>query len=68
MSMIDDIAGMSTAMSQAKLRTEVGVKVLKLSQNQSQNVASLLSDAMENVQNIISETAEGLGGGFDAYA
>ncbi|GMU22093.1 MAG: hypothetical protein AMXMBFR13_21810 [Phycisphaerae bacterium] len=55
-------------MSQAKLRTEVGVKVLKLSQNQSQNVASLLSDAMENVQNIISETAEGLGGGFDAYA
>ena len=68
MSMIDSIAGLSTAMSQAQLQTDVSTKVLKLAQQQSQPAAELLDAAMENVQEIISEMAGGAGGNVDTTA
>ncbi len=67
MSMIDGIASMSTALSQLQLQTEVSTRVLKMAQGQGQVSAQLLNAAMENVQEVISEMAEGLGDGVDIY-
>ncbi len=65
--MIDSIASMSTAMSQVQLRNEVSMRVLKMAQGQDQATAQLLDATLENLQEIISGMAEGLGGGVDAY-
>lgn len=68
MSTIDSIAGFSTAMSQAKLQSEVAVRVLKLAQGQSQPAAALLEAAMENVQELISGMVEGAGENVNTMA
>jgi hypothetical protein len=67
MSMIDGIASMSTALSQLKLQTEVSTRVLKMAQGQDQLTAQLVDAAMENVQEILTGMAEGLGNGVDVY-
>jgi hypothetical protein len=68
MSTIDSIAGLSTAMSQARLQNEVSTQVMKLAQGQSQATADLLNAALENVQELITGMAEGLGENLDASA
>jgi hypothetical protein len=59
MSMIDSIASASTAMSQAKLQSEMSMRVLKMAQAAGQPSAELLESAMETAQEIISQIAEG---------
>jgi hypothetical protein len=69
MSMISDIAGLSTAMSTAKLQADVSTRVLKLvNQQQGQVVSSLLESAMENMQAITSQFAEDVGNNIDTRA
>jgi hypothetical protein len=68
MSTIDSIAGLSTAMSQAKLQTEVATRVLKLAQGQNQPAADLLEAALENVQETVSELVQDAGCSLDACA
>lgn len=68
MSMIDNIAGMATAMKQAQLQTDVSTRVLKLAQGQGQVAADLLDAALENVEAMVGGMAEGLGENVDASA
>jgi hypothetical protein len=69
MSMIGDIAGLSTAMSTARLQTAVGAKVLKMAMQQNgQVVSKLLESAMENMQAIVTQFAEDLGNNIEVRA
>jgi hypothetical protein len=69
MSMVADIAGLSTAMSTAKLQADVSTKVLKLvNQQQGQVVSKLLESAMENIQAIATQFAEDVGNNIDTQA
>jgi predicted transcriptional regulator len=68
MGMIDSITGMATAMSQARLQTDVATRVLKLAQGQNQTAADLLEDALQNAEEVISGMAEGVGENVDTSA
>jgi len=66
---IGDIAGLSTAMSTAKVQAAVATKVLKMAMEQSGQVASkLLESAMENSQAVMARYADDLGNNIDAIA
>lgn len=69
MSMVSDIAGLSTAMSTAKLQMDVSTRVFKLAnQQQGQVVSKLLESAMENMQVITSQLAQDIGNHIDTTA
>lgn len=69
MSMIGEIASLSTAMSTARLQTAVATRVFKLAaQQQGQVAAKLLESAMENAEMIVTRLAEDAGGNIDTFA
>ncbi len=69
MSMVDDIASFSTAMSMARVQTAVAAKLLKMAnQQQGQVVSSLLESAMENAQAIAAQVAQDIGNNVDTLA
>jgi hypothetical protein len=65
--MIDSIASLSIALSLARVQTAVATKVLKISQDQGQVAADLVSAAVENLEETIEDFAGELGTRFDAY-
>ena len=68
MDLINEIASLSTALSMAKLRSEVGVKVLKIAQSQGQVAADLVSAAAETVSECIEQFADNNGANLDVTA
>ena len=68
MDLINEIASLSTALSMAKLRSEVGVKVLKIAQSQGQVAADLVSAAAETVSECIEQFADNTGANLDVTA
>lgn len=68
MSMIDTIAGFSTAFKQAEVQAAVAVKVLKMAQGQDQVAANLLADALESVEQSMEEFARTAGAQIDTLA
>jgi SH3-like domain-containing protein len=68
MDLINEIANMSTALSMAQVRNEVGVKVLKIAQSQGQVAADLVSAAAETVSECIKQFADNAGANLDVSA
>jgi hypothetical protein len=69
MSMINEIAAFSTAMSTAQVQSAVATKVLKMANNQAGEVVSrLLDSAMENMQATMQNFAGDLGNNVDETA
>lgn len=68
MSLVESIIGFSSAYSQAKVRMEVAAKVLKIAQGQNQVAAELVSAAVENVEEMITDLAADLGNQIDVSA
>jgi hypothetical protein len=68
MSMIDSIAGFSTALKQAELQGAVAIKVLKMAQGQDQVVADLLADALQSVEQSVEQFARDAGAQIDTLA
>ena len=68
MDLINEIASLSTALSMAKLRSEVGVKVLKIAQSQGQVAADLVSAAADTVSECLKQMADNVGANLDVSA
>jgi len=62
---VEGIAAFSTAYSQAQLQNEVGMRVMKMSNDQSQVAAQLLTDALETCMQTLSPDA---GAHIDTHA
>jgi acetyl-CoA acetyltransferase len=69
MSLIDSIAGFSTAQATAEVQMKVAAHLLKTAQNvQGDIVSKLLSSAMETVEVAASQVASDLGSELDTFA
>ena len=66
---VTEIASLSTAMSMAKVRNEIGIRVLKIAQNtQGQVATSLLASAVETAAEIAKQAAGDAGSNIDVTA
>lgn len=64
MSDVNSIAAFSAAHAAAKVNSEIGIKVLKMINQQQQSVASLIETAVESAEQVAAST----GGGIDIQA
>lgn len=67
MNLINSIASFKAAETMAKVQYAVAAKVMQASRDQGQMAAELVSQAAENMQQIVSQMAADLGTHFDAY-
>ncbi len=65
---IDAIASLSTALSMARVRNEVGIRVLKMAQGQGQVAADLIAAAAETALQIANRVADDAGTTLDVTA
>lgn len=68
MSSISSIASLATAQSAAELQMAAATKVLKISQDQNQVVADLLTGMLEDVEELVSGVAGEVGTTIDVSA
>jgi hypothetical protein len=68
MDLANSIASFSTAQAQAELQFKVAARILKISQDQGNVATQLVQAAVENLEEVVTGFAEGLGSGFDTYA
>jgi len=68
MDSIESIANLSTALSQAQLRSAVSMRVLKMAQGADQVAADLIAETMDNVAQSMEAFAAEAGTHIDTFA